>query len=58
VDSGVSLIDTADIYGGGSNEELIAQLLRERRNEARLATKFGRVGNPAGGYTDIRGEAA
>jgi aryl-alcohol dehydrogenase-like predicted oxidoreductase len=57
VDSGVSFIDTADIYGG-SNEELIAQLLRERRNAVQLATKFGRVGNPAEGYTDVRGEAA
>lgn len=28
VDAGVSFIDTADIYGGGSNEELIARLLR------------------------------
>jgi aryl-alcohol dehydrogenase-like predicted oxidoreductase len=58
VDAGVSLIDTADIYGGGSNEELIAQLLRERRGEVQLATKFGLVGNPAAGYTDIRGDAA
>jgi aryl-alcohol dehydrogenase-like predicted oxidoreductase len=29
VDSGVSFIDTADIYGGGSNEELISRLLKE-----------------------------
>ncbi|MCU1548364.1 MAG: aldo/keto reductase [Arthrobacter sp.] len=58
VDSGVSFIDTSDIYGGGSNEELIARLLRERRNEVQLATKFGLVGSPAEGYTAIRGEAA
>jgi aryl-alcohol dehydrogenase-like predicted oxidoreductase len=58
VDSGVSFIDTADIYGGGSNEELIARLLRKRRSEVQLATKFGLVGNPAEGYRDIRGEAA
>ncbi|WP_142064643.1 aldo/keto reductase [Pseudarthrobacter sp. B4EP4b] len=57
VDSGVSFIDTADIYGGGSNEELIAQLLKERRDEVQLATKFGLVGTPADGYTDIRGDA-
>ena len=57
VDSGVSFIDTADIYGGGSNEELIAQLLKERRDEVQLATKFGLVGSPADGYTDIRGDA-
>ena len=58
VDSGVSFIDTADIYGGGSNEELIARLLRERRDDVQLATKFALVGTPADGYTDIRGDAA
>ena len=58
VDSGVSFIDTADIYGGVSNEELIARLLRERRDDVQLATKFALVGTPADGYTDIRGDAA
>jgi aryl-alcohol dehydrogenase-like predicted oxidoreductase len=58
VDAGVSFIDTADIYGGGSNEELIAALLRDRRGEVQLATKFGLVGTPATGYSDIRGDAA
>ncbi len=57
VDAGVSFIDTADIYGGGSNEELIGRLLRTRRGEVQLATKFGLVGTPADGYTDIRGDA-
>lgn len=58
VDAGVSFLDTADIYGGGSNEELIAQLLKERRDEVQLATKFALVGTPADGYSDIRGDAA
>ncbi|MGP4033493.1 aldo/keto reductase [Pseudarthrobacter sp. 1C304] len=57
VDAGVSFIDTADIYGGGSNEELIAKLLADRRGEVQLATKFGLVGTPATGYSDIRGDA-
>ncbi|MEO5781419.1 MULTISPECIES: aldo/keto reductase [Arthrobacter] len=57
VDAGISFIDTADIYGGGSNEELIARLLKERRGEVQLATKFGLVGTPAEGYRDIRGDA-
>ncbi|KQN87299.1 aldo/keto reductase [Arthrobacter sp. Leaf69] len=57
VDAGVSFIDTADIYGGGSNEELIAKLLKERRGEVQLATKFGLVGTPSTGYSDIRGDA-
>lgn len=58
VDAGVSFIDTADIYGGGSNEELIAQLLKDRRDEVQLATKFSLVGTPTDGYTEIRGDAA
>ncbi|WP_457964008.1 aldo/keto reductase [Arthrobacter sp. D1-29] len=57
VDAGVSFIDTADIYDGGSNEELIAHLLKDRRDEVQLATKFGLVGSPATGYSDIRGDA-
>jgi len=58
VDAGVTFLDTADIYGSGSNEELFAALLKDRRSEVQLATKFGLVGNPAEGYTDIRGDAA
>jgi aryl-alcohol dehydrogenase-like predicted oxidoreductase len=58
VDTGVSFIDTADVYGGGSNEELIGRLLKERRGEVQLATKFGLVGTPATGYSDVRGDAA
>src|SRR5690606_1789205 len=46
----VSLLDTADLYGGGANEELLAEVLRGRRDEVVLATKFGIVpdGYPAG----------
>ncbi|MEZ2390514.1 aldo/keto reductase [bacterium RCC_150] len=57
VDAGITFIDTADVYGAGDNEELIAKLLKERRNEVQLATKFGIVGNPRDGYTDVRGDA-
>lgn len=58
VDAGISFIDTADIYGAGDNEELIAKLLKDRRDEVQLATKFGIVGNPRDGYTDVRGDTA
>ena len=58
VDAGSRFIDTADIYGGGSNEELIARLLKDRRGEVQLATKFALVGTPSTGYSDIRGDAA
>lgn len=58
VDAGVTFIDTADIYGAGSNEELVARLLKGRRSEVQLATKFGIEGNPATGYRGVRGDAA
>ena len=61
VDLGVTFIDTANVYGGGENEKLIARLLTDRRDEVTLATKFGIAGNPAdraaGGLT-ARGDAA
>ncbi len=51
VDSGIDLIDTADVYGAGSNERLIGRLLADRRAEVTLATKFGIV-TSAGDYDD------
>lgn len=41
LDLGVTLIDTADIYGGGHSEELVGQAIRGRRGDVVLATKFG-----------------
>ncbi|MFK0008057.1 aldo/keto reductase [Paenarthrobacter sp. NPDC090520] len=57
VEAGITFIDTADVYGAGSNEELVGKLLKERRDEIQLATKFGIEGNPADGYTGVRGDA-
>jgi aryl-alcohol dehydrogenase-like predicted oxidoreductase len=52
VDSGVNFIDTADVYGAGRSERLVAQLKRERREEIIVATKAGRRLSPhtADGY--------
>jgi aryl-alcohol dehydrogenase-like predicted oxidoreductase len=61
VDLGVTFIDTANVYGSGNNERLIAKLLADRRDEVTLATKFGIVGNPAdraAGQLNARGDAA
>src|ERR1700678_4061851 len=61
LDLGVTFIDTAHVYGGGSNERLIARLLADRRDEVTVATKFGMVGNPAdraAGRPPVRGDAA
>ncbi|MBP2217063.1 hypothetical protein H4V95_002254 [Arthrobacter sp. CAN_C5] len=49
---------TAGCPYGGSNEELIARLLKERRGEVELATKFGLVDGPAEDRREIRGDAA
>ena len=47
VDRGISFLDTADMYGAGKNEELLSDILRRRRKEIVLATKFGIVRDPA-----------
>jgi aryl-alcohol dehydrogenase-like predicted oxidoreductase len=39
---GVNFFDTADVYGDGRSERLLAQLKRERREEIHIATKAGR----------------
>ncbi|TGB08509.1 aldo/keto reductase [Streptomyces sp. MZ04] len=41
LDAGATLLDTADMYGSGSNEDLVGKALRGRRDQAVLATKFG-----------------
>ena len=61
LDLGLTFIDTANIYGNGNNEKLIAKLLADRRDEVTLATKFGIQGNPAdraAGQIGVRGDAA
>jgi aryl-alcohol dehydrogenase-like predicted oxidoreductase len=52
LDLGVNFFDTADVYGDGRSERLIAELRRERREEFYVATKAGRRLNPhvAAGY--------
>jgi aryl-alcohol dehydrogenase-like predicted oxidoreductase len=41
LDAGVTLLDTADVYGLGHNEELVGAAIKSRRSEVVLATKFG-----------------
>jgi aryl-alcohol dehydrogenase-like predicted oxidoreductase len=52
IDCGVNFIDTADVYGMGRSERLIAQLKKDRKDEIIVATKAGRRLSPhaAGGY--------
>src|SRR5271170_4553585 len=43
LDLGVTFLDTADTYGIGDNEELIGKIIRGRRDEVFLATKFANI---------------
>ena len=53
LDLGVNLFDTADVYGDGRSEQLLAQLRKERNEPFYVATKAGRRLDPhvASGYT-------
>ncbi|MFE1902419.1 aldo/keto reductase [Streptomyces gardneri] len=59
VEAGVTLIDTADIYGNGANEEFLAPFVAAHRDEITLATKFAierRVDDPT--YRAVRNDPA
>lgn len=54
IDCGVNFIDTADVYGDGKSERLIARVLKDRKERVFVATKAGRRLSPhtADGYTE------
>ena len=54
VELGVTMIDTADMYGNGKNEALVGRALSGRRDRVVLATKFGNVRTPDG-KPDVNG---
>src|SRR4051794_21333814 len=50
---GVTFLDTADIYGAGRNEELVARAVAGRRDDFVIATKFAnRTGEDGGRFVD------
>lgn len=56
---GVTLLDTADLYGNGANEELVGAAIAGHRDEVVLATKFGNVRDPHNSsFRGVRGDAA
>jgi aryl-alcohol dehydrogenase-like predicted oxidoreductase len=57
LDIGINFLDTADMYGVGANERLLANVLKTRREEIVLATKFGSVRAPGGAFLGINGTA-
>ena len=55
LDLGLTLLDTADMYGPFTNEKLIGEAIRDRRHQVVLATKFGNERNPDGSWVGING---
>jgi aryl-alcohol dehydrogenase-like predicted oxidoreductase len=55
LDLGVNFLDTADMYGPFTNEELVGRTIKGRREEVVLATKFGNVRGPHGEFLGING---
>ena len=56
LDLGVTFIDTADVYGAGHNEVLVGRGIAHRRDEVRLATKFGIDRSGGDSHRVYRGE--
>jgi aryl-alcohol dehydrogenase-like predicted oxidoreductase len=48
IDAGITLFDTADVYGNGGSEELLGEVLAGRRDQVVIATKFGSPGGDLG----------
>ncbi|MEH7547233.1 aldo/keto reductase [Neobacillus vireti] len=55
LESGITLLDTADMYGVGKNEELVGQAIRNLRDQVVIATKFGNVRGSNGEFLGING---
>ena len=53
---GVTFLDTADMYGPFTNEQLVGRAIADRRDEVVLATKFGNVRGEGGERLGIRGD--
>jgi aryl-alcohol dehydrogenase-like predicted oxidoreductase len=56
IDRGITMLDTADMYGGGANEELVGRAIAKRRNEVIVATKFGNMRQPDGRFLGVNGK--
>lgn len=55
LDVGVTFLDTADMYGPFTNEQLLGRAISGRRDEVQIATKFGNERNPDGSWVGING---
>ena len=55
LDLGVSFLDTADMYGPFTNEQLVGRAIKDRRDEVQLATKFGNERRADGSRVGVNG---
>ena len=55
IELGMNYLDTADIYGPFTNEELVGRAIKGRREEVILATKFGNVRDADGTWKGVNG---
>jgi aryl-alcohol dehydrogenase-like predicted oxidoreductase len=58
LERGVDFLDTADMYGPFTNEELVGRAISHRRDKVFLATKFGNVRGQGGEFLGVRGDPA
>lgn len=56
IELGITLFDTADVYGAGANEMLVGKALRPYRNQVIIATKFGNVRAKDGKSLGVNGK--
>src|SRR5574342_836348 len=52
---GIDFLDTADMYGPFTNEQLVGRAIHDRRDRVVLATKFGNVRSAEGAFLGING---
>jgi aryl-alcohol dehydrogenase-like predicted oxidoreductase len=56
IELGITFLDTADIYGPFTNEELLGRALKGKRDQVVLATKFGNMRTPDGKFLGVNGK--
>jgi aryl-alcohol dehydrogenase-like predicted oxidoreductase len=56
LDLGLNFLDTADMYGPFTNEQLVGKAIKDRRDQVIVATKFGNVRSAEGGFLGISGK--
>lgn len=56
LDLGVTMLDTADMYGPFTNERLVGQAIRDRRDRVIVATKFGNARGEDGSFLGVSGK--